>query len=94
MVSPALYLSGDAGTIKYRHLWQVFDQIMVSRSFFETERPIFMEKPEMRIIDFPFLLERDDKFGGDQPFRTYVGMRYHGGYSDHLPVWWNLKRAP
>lgn len=35
---------------------------------------------------FPFLLEEDNVYGGDTPFRTYKGMRYHGGYSDHLPV--------
>ena len=22
-----------------------------------------------------------------QPFRTYVGMKYQEGYSDHLPVY-------
>lgn len=91
LISPALYLPLDAGTIKYQHHWQVYDQVMVSRSFFEGNRSVYMESPEMRIIDFPFLLERDDQFGGDKPFRTYSGMRYHGGYSDHLPVWIDLK---
>lgn len=91
LISPALYLPIDAGTIRYQHKWQVFDQIMVSRTFFEVNGPIYIEKPEMRIIDFPFLLERDEKYGGDRPFRTYVGMRYHGGFSDHLPVWIDLK---
>jgi hypothetical protein len=91
LVSPALYLPLDAGTIKYQHHWQVYDQVMVSRSFFEGNRSVYMERPEMRIIDFPFLLERDNQFGGDKPFRTYLGMRYHGGYSDHLPVWIDLK---
>jgi hypothetical protein len=38
------------------------------------------------ILRFPFLLEEDNVYGGDTPFRTYKGMRYHGGYSDHLPV--------
>ena len=38
------------------------------------------------ILDFSFLMEEDDRFGGDAPFRTYHGMRYKGGYSDHLPV--------
>ena len=34
-----------------------------------------------------FLLTEDKKYGGVQPFRTYYGMKYQGGYSDHLPVW-------
>lgn len=43
-------------------------------------------KEKVSILRFPFLLEEDNVFGGDTPFRTYKGMRYHGGYSDHLPV--------
>ena len=41
---------------------------------------------KVSILRFPFLLEEDNVYGGDTPFRTYKGMRYHGGYSDHLPV--------
>lgn len=91
LVSPALCLPPEAGTIKYQHQWQVYDQIMVSRSFLEGDSPIYIEKPEMRILNFPFLMEVDDQFGGEKPFRTYTGMRYHGGFSDHLPVWIDLK---
>ena len=32
------------------------------------------------------MLEEDDKYGGTTPYRMYNGMRYKGGYSDHLPV--------
>lgn len=40
----------------------------------------------VQILRHPFLLEEDEKFGGDKPFRTYNGMKYNGGYSDHLPI--------
>ena len=33
------------------------------------------------------VISPDKKYGGRQPFRTYYGMKYQGGYSDHLPVW-------
>ena len=34
-----------------------------------------------------FGLEEEDKaFGGTKPRRTFVGPRYTGGVSDHLPV--------
>ena len=46
------------------------------------------------IIDFPFLLEEDDKYGGTTPYRMYNGMRYKGGYSDHLPVLLELEVYP
>ena len=39
-----------------------------------------------QILKYPFLLEEDEKYGGDIPSRTYWGKKYHGGYSDHLPV--------
>ncbi len=38
------------------------------------------------IADFPFLLEKDKKYGGVKPRRTFLGPRYLGGTSDHLPV--------
>lgn len=34
-----------------------------------------------------FLLTEDKTYFGDKPFRTFVGPVYHGGYSDHLPVY-------
>ena len=33
-----------------------------------------------------FLLEEDPQYGGYKPRRTYNGMRYQRGYSDHLPL--------
>ena len=41
---------------------------------------------KVEILRHPFLLEEDEKYGGDKPFRTYNGMKYLGGFSDHLPV--------
>ena len=33
-----------------------------------------------------FLLEEEKVYGGYKPRRTYNGMRYQPGYSDHLPL--------
>jgi hypothetical protein len=44
----------------------------------------------MHIFEEDFLLEDDEKFFGKKPFRTYVGMKYAGGFSDHLPVYVDL----
>ena len=38
------------------------------------------------LIHHEFLLEEDKKHGGDKPYRTYNGMKYQGGFSDHLPI--------
>ncbi|MGM0648920.1 MAG: hypothetical protein ACQES1_00265, partial [Bacteroidota bacterium] len=29
-----------------------------------------------------------------KPYRTYIGYKYHGGYSDHLPVYLKLFKQP
>ena len=42
--------------------------------------------PTLRILRIPFLLTRDTAYTGDKPLRTYLGPRYTGGVSDHLPV--------
>ena len=69
----------DAGTYRYRGEWGIFDQFIVSPRMFKNLKNV-------QIVRHPFLLEEDDKYGGDKPFRTYNGLRYHGGFSDHLPI--------
>jgi len=64
------------GTIKHQGQWTIFDQFIVSINL----------KGEAEIFSAPFLLEPDEKYMGNRPKRTYIGYRYHGGFSDHLPV--------
>jgi len=42
------------------------------------------------VFSAPFLLEDDERYAGKRPFRTFIGFKYHGGYSDHLPVYLDL----
>ena len=41
---------------------------------------------DVAILDLPFLLLDDDKYGGVKPFRTFNGRKYQKGFSDHLPI--------
>lgn len=41
---------------------------------------------EMIIFNHPMLLEKDQKYLGHKPFRTYYGPRWNQGVSDHLPI--------
>ena len=34
----------------------------------------------------------DEAYHGKKLFRTYIGPRYFGGFSDHLPVYIDLVR--
>ena len=65
------------GTYRYRGEWGILDQFLVSEN---------VSVRGVEILRHPFLLEEDEKYGGEKPFRTYNGMKYQGGYSDHLPI--------
>ena len=88
------------GTYRYRAEWGIFDQFIVSRNMQAKNKNAFTKNKyakakkenasvfvkNVQILRHPFLLEEDDKYGGQKPFRTYNGMKYMGGYSDHLPI--------
>ena len=67
------------GTYRYQGEWESIDHILGS--------PDLYNKVESATIHAPlFLLEKEKRYGGKKPFRTYNGMRYQPGYSDHLPL--------
>jgi len=70
---------GAKATYRWHGDWRSLDQILFSPSLSRL-------KMSCQIGDLPFLLEDDEKYGGKKPFRTYLGPRYLGGYSDHLPL--------
>ena len=47
---------------------------------------LFCNSSDALIIHDPILLEEDRTYHGQKLNRTYVGPKYHGGFSDHLPV--------
>lgn len=81
----------EKGTNKYKGEWGMLDQIIVSGSLLVPSSKITVRNSEAHVFDADFLLEDDVKYLGKQPCRTYVGFKYHGGYSDHLPVYVDLK---
>ena len=70
--------------------WGVLDQLIVSGTLLEGKRNLHTSYEQAGILEFPFLLQPDETYGGMKPFRTYRGMRYQGGYSDHLPVFMDI----
>ncbi len=69
------------GTHKFQGRWYVFDQFIVSGEILKSTASC-----NAKILDFNFLLEKDEAYLGVKPFRTYYGYKYQGGFSDHLPV--------
>lgn len=77
--------NGVRGTYRYKGEWESIDHILAS--------PNIYNKVESARIHAPkFLLEDEKLYGGYRPRRTYNGMRYQPGYSDHLPLVVRLKK--
>ena len=83
-------LSYTRGSLNHKFKWNIFDQIIISTNFFETEKESHSFS-KADIFDEEFLQQYKGKFKG-QPFRTFVGAKYKGGYSDHFPVFIQLKK--
>ena len=84
-------MNNVSGTMKYKEEWYIFDQIFVSKSLFDGNS-LRVSNEGLIIFDMPFVLEEDTKYLGHKPFRTNIGYKYNGGYSDHLPVFFDLTR--
>jgi len=78
------------GTTNHNRQWNLFDQILVTQSLFE-KAPNRLQFDAGNIFDEEFLKLFKGKYKGT-PFRTYVGKKYKGGYSDHFPVYITLKK--
>ncbi len=70
---------GAKGTYKYDGEWESIDHVLVSNTLLDKVQQSFVN-------DIPFLLEEDKKYGGVKPYRTFNGLRYQRGFSDHLPL--------
>lgn len=70
---------GAEGTYRYQGEWGSIDHVFVSTVLLD-----FVE--QTYINDSPFLLEEEKKYGGVKPLRTYNGLHYQSGFSDHLPL--------
>ncbi len=77
-------LLGNIGTYRYMGTWEMIDQVIVSKPVIESL--LCHETGALKIFKPQFLLQDDPKYPGERPFATYLGYRYQGGYSDHLPV--------
>lgn len=77
------------GTHKYHGHWSCLDQILVSPSLTSPNGgKVYCSNPTIFSPDF--LLEKDMKYLGFKPKRSYHGFKYVGGYSDHLPIFLDL----
>jgi predicted extracellular nuclease len=82
---------GKIGSHKYQEHWGVLDQIIISQPMLKRKEGLRVAKEGAVIYRADFLLVPDETFLGVKNNRTFIGSRYNGGYSDHLPVFVDLE---
>lgn len=79
----------NEGSHRYRGVWSYLDQVLVSTSLLDKEK-LDVKDQTAHVSVHSFLLEKDERFPGLKPFRSFNGLTYQGGFSDHLPVYIDL----
>ena len=72
------------GSLAYKGQWNLFDQIIITKSLTGKERNS-LKYWKAEIINESFLLNKEGLYKG-YPKRTHGGGVFLNGYSDHLPV--------
>lgn len=80
----------NEGTHKNEEFWGCLDQFIVSNALLNTDSNCNVSN-DKHIYKPDFLVVPDDKYGGDKPFRTFLGFQYLGGFSDHLPIFLRIE---
>ncbi len=91
LINPYLDLQGEGvGTSVHQRKWNILDQIVLSSSFYDNG-PLRVKNKKAGILREKELLYTY-RNGDEKPNSTYGGPNYYGGYSDHLPVFIEIKK--
>lgn len=71
------------GTYYFQHNWEWIDHILVSLPLIHID-----SQTSIYVADW---MKEEDVRGIWHPKRTFLGPAYHGGVSDHLPIYWDLR---
>lgn len=67
-------IAPGTGSYKYQGQWSCIDQMVANRNL------------QASVFSPNFALTADKRNMGVKPLRTYSGLQYIGGFSDHLPI--------
>ena len=80
----------NIGTHKNNGVWGCLDQMIISKGMFLHQSTGSGCLDNFNIFAADFLLIDDEANTGKKPFRTYNGFTYQGGFSDHLPIYFDM----
>lgn len=82
-----------AGTHAYNDFtgWEysLLDQFIITPNLLQSEASVSIRESRAWIFAPSFIVETTQD-GAKRPKRTYIGRSYHGGYSDHYPIFLDL----
>jgi hypothetical protein len=78
------------GSLVHYNTKYLFDQVIVSTNFRRKwQKGMVFDSASVYDEEFLKVWRGRDK---GKPFRTYQGIKYRGGYSDHFPVYIHIKK--
>ncbi|WP_448522105.1 endonuclease/exonuclease/phosphatase family protein [Schleiferia thermophila] len=90
LINLMLQMPEGSGSHKFQGNWGFLDQIIVSQALFQAKGRLLIHNQEANVFKAEFLLEDDRRYPGKMPFRQFIGFKFNGGFSDHLPVYVDL----
>ncbi|NOZ45378.1 MAG: hypothetical protein GXO79_01200 [Chlorobi bacterium] len=83
----------NKGTFSYRGTWNMLDNLIVSQSLLNKNKGYYTTFEAGKIFRADWMLYYNNRIDEKTPSRTYGGKNYYGGYSDHLPVYFQLMKV-
>ena len=74
------------GSYNYQGNWAMLDQFIVSKNFIDSDSGLIINSNKTTVYDAEWILFKHPKYNTIQPNKSFSGKKYHGGYSDHLPI--------
>lgn len=79
-----------SGSYRYKGKWEQIDHAYLSPALVDTAQTLHLSPNGAWVSADESLIEPEPLYGGVRPYRTYNGMHFMGGTSDHLPVCFDL----
>ena len=78
------------GSYSFKGKWDMIDNLIISQSLLKQNKGYYATFDSGKIFDKDFVLYYNTKIDQKTPSKTYGGNNYYGGFSDHLPVYFQL----